>query len=565
MTTRLLLKSAMLGAAVAICSLTASAQETVTIGVTSTTPDLANETISKLETITLDYSRSTINFTGARVDLSNTTSMMYLMRNDGTKNDPKYLPVSVDIQALVLDDNKIEVHFTPAITEAAEYYFYIPKGLFVFSSDNDITYISDQYYKIFSITPQTTQPADLPKVIENVTPAPGKVALMQYKEGINSIALNFANKVEINNDIKSGIEMYYAARPYAVETIKVGSDNIKVNPDNDKQVLLTFTKGNNVGTFSIKVPANMFKVDGTDVEAFQLDYNVVLGEKITLSPEEGPVESLSTIYLSYEDVEYVTYRDYTFKEATFTYADGTPIDGLRVTIANDIDNRTISFTLNKIITEIGSYVLKVPAGAIAIIHNDGTEEVNEEHLIYYEIVAVPKPIILPRESSYNEMNLEDLQSFRLSFANELSLKSFEQSNVAQWDKIDKMGNVIETTNFKVDEERTAIGTRIVYLVPATEADAEKMANLSDGDYLFTVAADSFTFSKEGIEEEFKNTKFVYTYKYKISGVESIFANNEKVTVVSIDGKVLMRDAEPAALNTLDKGLYIINGRKHIIK
>lgn len=41
--------------------------------------------------------------------------------------------------------------------------------------------------------------------------------------------------------------------------------------------------------------------------------------------------------------------------------------------------------------------------------------------------------------------------------------------------------------------------------------------------------------------------------------------NGNVTVYSADGVVILRDAPAAQLRTLEKGLYIINGKKTILK
>lgn len=59
-----------------------------------------------------------------------------------------------------------------------------------------------------------------------------------------------------------------------------------------------------------------------------------------------------------------------------------------------------------------------------------------------------------------------------------------------------------------------------------------------------------------------------TAKYKLQvedSVESIENTADSFTVLDLSGRVLLRDAEPAALRTLDPGLYIVNGRKLIIK
>ncbi len=561
MTTRLL-KSAMLGAAAVICSFTTSAQD-IEVGVTSMSPNLGTEKVSKLDKLVIDYTPANVTFTSATPDFSNKWMMLY--RNDGTPTTPKMMQLSnIDIESRFTSDNKVELIFTPALTEVGEYALFLSKGKFVFTDEDGTRYINDEMMRYFNIT-TSLEPEVLPEAIETVIPACGPISLSKVAKGLNSIKLRFSEAVEINTEMKTGIGMYYAGRPYAVETIKVGTDNVVVDPNNNKQVNLTFTKGMNLGAYKIEVPAGMFKIGNESVDGFNLIYNVTAGENISLTPAEGPVEEIITIEMEYTNAKWVAFRDYTFGEATFTYADGTPVDGINVKIENAADARTILFTLNKRVTEMGSYRLNIPAGAISITYEDDTESLSEEHSFYYDIVAVAKPTILPRESSYNTAQIEDLQNFRLLFNTGLSLKEFEEGTVAQWCQVDEMGNVIETTNFKVDADRTELNARTIYLIAATEEDAAKMADLETGDYTFVVNADAFTFAKEGLEGDFKNTAFVFNYSFVKLGVEEILAPDAKVTVVSIDGKVILRNAEQSALNSLDKGLYIVNGHKFVIK
>lgn len=52
-------------------------------------------------------------------------------------------------------------------------------------------------------------------------------------------------------------------------------------------------------------------------------------------------------------------------------------------------------------------------------------------------------------------------------------------------------------------------------------------------------------------------------KRNVDNIEGVYG--EKVTVVSIDGRTVLLDAEADALRSLSRGLYIVNGRKVLIK
>ncbi len=52
-----------------------------------------------------------------------------------------------------------------------------------------------------------------------------------------------------------------------------------------------------------------------------------------------------------------------------------------------------------------------------------------------------------------------------------------------------------------------------------------------------------------------------------TGVEAISANSadDAVTVYNLQGNCLLRNADKSALSTLPAGLYIVNGRKSLLK
>lgn len=82
------------------------------------------------------------------------------------------------------------------------------------------------------------------------------------------------------------------------------------------------------------------------------------------------------------------------------------------------------------------------------------------------------------------------------------------------------------------------------------------------DYYVSMSSGAFT-----IDEAFKSpvVRANYTLNPLLSGVENVADSETPVTVVSADGRVLLRNASPASVNTLDPGLYIVNGKKILKK
>lgn len=85
----------------------------------------------------------------------------------------------------------------------------------------------------------------------------------------------------------------------------------------------------------------------------------------------------------------------------------------------------------------------------------------------------------------------------------------------------------------------------------------------DGEYSFTVREGAFVLDGGQHSPEIS---VVYTLDSKSQGIESIGIDTSNgVTVVTLDGKVLLNNAPAESLNELGTGLYIINGVKVYLK
>ena len=107
----------------------------------------------------------------------------------------------------------------------------------------------------------------------------------------------------------------------------------------------------------------------------------------------------------------------------------------------------------------------------------------------------------------------------------------------------------------------------VNIIEPTEEGAEPVAELvfnpapkAAGSYTLTLNACAFV-----IDGAFDSPSVREKFQIVSSEINVEADANNKITVVSIDGRVLLRDAEPAEAETLAPGLYIINGSKRAIK
>ena len=85
-----------------------------------------------------------------------------------------------------------------------------------------------------------------------------------------------------------------------------------------------------------------------------------------------------------------------------------------------------------------------------------------------------------------------------------------------------------------------------------------------GPYTFTMRTGAFTL--DGVQDSPEVTA-VITVDPDFMGIDGIFgdAANGKLTVVNLQGIVLMQDATAEDLKQLPAGIYIINGKKVALK
>lgn len=116
----------------------------------------------------------------------------------------------------------------------------------------------------------------------------------------------------------------------------------------------------------------------------------------------------------------------------------------------------------------------------------------------------------------------------------------------------------------------------IAVVEAAEAEAE--GDDSTGGVTFSITFDKTTaagtyemtvregtFVLDGVHNS-PELNATYYVDPKASGIEGIFADeNGNITVFSIDGRMILRDAPAAEIRSLKKGIYIINGMKAVLK
>ena len=84
---------------------------------------------------------------------------------------------------------------------------------------------------------------------------------------------------------------------------------------------------------------------------------------------------------------------------------------------------------------------------------------------------------------------------------------------------------------------------------------------TEGEYTMTIA--------KGVVKNFDGSKMnpdlTFVWTVNTVGVQTIILTDGKAAIYTGDGRMIARDADFETIRSLDKGVYIINGMKYIVR
>lgn len=240
-------------------------------------------------------------------------------------------------------------------------------------------------------------------------------------------------------------------------------------------------------------------------------------------------------------------------------------------VENDWFNPTsYTFTFSTPIIDEGMYIFRLEEGTYGDddFGYDGTEGHANPELNYTFIISLPASLdfdYLPASVTPEDgATVEVLSSVVLSF---------DDLTFTPWHEVDGVYLALPGKFYKA----TADGDVLIEEVQGVEDDwfnptaytytlSKPVSEIGTYKLVF----DEATFCDENYDMNMgesgrANPALVYTYYIGTSGVSAINGLDGKVTVVSPDGVVLLNNADAAELNNLPEGLYIVNGKKLVIR
>lgn len=322
-----------------------------------------------------------------------------------------------------------------------------------------------------------------------------------------------------------------------------------------KEVIVSFNNEITAsGTYTVVVPEGMFNMNLT-AQGFYMKsnkeaiFNITVDNgdtpsismNVSANPQEGEVGSL-------KDFEF-TFMDYSTCNWTYDVypyisdAAGNKIVEIKNIGWGTADNQ-LACSLKAEITEPGTYVLTIPAGAVTF--NDDPSNLNGEVTFTYTIAdkSNENVSITPAAGNVSEIPA-------------LLILTFNDQ-----DEVGASGNCT-LVDEKGNSYRAELGIYWEGEINQLQIKLADGAITAEGTYTLTIPAGAVSYGSMG-DTSNGELKFVYTIGDP-TAISKIFANEKNVEVYNAAG-VRVKSGDASVINSLAPNkLYIINGKKYIIR
>ena len=317
-----------------------------------------------------------------------------------------------------------------------------------------------------------------------------------------------------------------------------------------KEVVVSFNNEiTENGTYTVVVPEGMFNLD-LSAQGFntknnrEATFNITVDNgdtpmpsiNVSINPVPGEVASLKDFDLIFNDANEAGWGD---GFPTLTYPDGTVVKIKNQDIGTAWNELTLS--LDEEITAPGEYILTLPAASVNL---DGTPTDKDYSFVYTIAEADNEKYTVTPEVG----NVTSLQTIDVIFDSHSEI-SFGSGNPSLTDAAGNSytvnegwgpdWNILNWARFTIAEEITAEGTYTLTL-PAGHI------NYEDGN------------------SNVKDIKFTWTIG-NATAISNIFAAEGKVEIYNANGQLVKRGDASAIKTLAPNKMYIINGKKVIIK
>ncbi len=458
---------------------------------------------------------------------ANATEPIVIYKNRNT------VVATIALADLVADDDfTFSYTLAEPVTEETTYRISIPEGTFLLGAKenaNEATYVT------FSVSTPT---------VLNVIPANESTI-----ESLSQITFNCEKGIGIDWNITEPIVIYKGR----TEVARITGEDLTQPEDWDDIYNLFYTFPEPIteeGAYRVVIPQGLFLLGTwgeTSSEATTISYTISTPTVLNVIPaNESTIESLSQITFNCEQGIGIDWNCTTpitiSKRDMGNVVEVAQITGEDLTWPDDWDDiYNLFYNLAEPITEAGTYIVNIPAGFF--IFGEYGDAANEATIVYYtvqppvEILISPEPGTVAEIPTTLTLTLPANGGFRdgtapiLTDADGNSYNAVFELHPTDWNKVN-----------------------IILDAPIT----------TDGTYTLTIPAGSLEWEPEYVAYD-KELTFVFVVSAATGIDEFVKAEGGKVDVYAVNGTIIMHNADAAKIKTLKKGLYVINGKKIIIK
>lgn len=444
------------------------------------------------------------------------------------------------------------------ITTAGDYTFVIPSKYFILG-DGMNNYTSKSMTVKYTVS--DSGDAELVKDFEPVTYSPDTLSTTKVQE-LSTVTLTFESNAVINPNVTDQIVVYIADGRTQVTTASAAISAAEVVPN---EVVITLDEAiTDEGTYRIVVPEGLFGNEKYAESSYTLGHcnpefaiNYEVGatanvDNVVADPADGStVESLSRILLTFPDAIDVGPSYATGLSIEVRDAQGNKVMGATSDIDWDIEEvNKIPVDLDEELTTAGTYTVNIPAGFYLL--NEGNDETHEINLTYTIGAAGNADNVTadPADGS----TVGSLSRIVLTFNDANDVAPAYDPSVGEIELRDENGQKVVGATSDIDW-----GIEELNKIPV---DLDETVSTS-GKYTLHIPA-GFYFLNEGTDETHEiNLSYIIS---NADGISSWFGDDVKAfDVYDASGAAIMRNASREQLNTLRRGLYIVNGQKILVR
>ncbi|MGN0069341.1 MAG: hypothetical protein ACI350_06385 [Prevotella sp.] len=307
------------------------------------------------------------------------------------------------------------------------------------------------------------------------------------------------------------------------------------------------------GTYTLVLPAGCVNYESNS-NASDISFRYVIGADVISDPQNGAtVRRLQNIVLTFPSTSSVDWNYEATSKMIFTDAHGiqTELTGLNHFYPYDMNQ--LGIALSELYTEAGTYTLFVPGDYI--YDNDKGDVIGKDMVFTWTLK--PWDITITPE---NLSTVEQLSAITLQF------NDFSEADGVGYDDTMEI-------YFTAGSNSISIPTKLIDGYVSQNGYPWNKITITlpdgpytqDGNYSLCIPENwvyDFNNPTNKVDQTFN---FYWTIGTSTSIADSFATEGTTVNVYTSDGIELMKNAEANRIKTLKPGLYIINGKKYIIR